>query len=243
MHAVVTGHSAGLGAEICAALLRRGASVLGLSRRSNADLAARFGARLGEHAIDLASPQALEALVTSALWSDFLSSADVAILVNNAGILAPIAQLGSEGTASIFNAVQANVAAPLALSDAFARASEACRERRILHVSSGAARTPYAGWGVYCATKAALDHHARVIALEAPSRLLVASVAPGVVDTGMQAQIRACDASRFPSVDRFKALATEGQLQSAAECAERLTAFLLSDKFGHEPVADLRTLG
>lgn len=240
MRAIVTGHSAGLGAAISATLLQRGATVLGLSRRGNHSLADRHGARLAEIPIDLADVEALAALVESEQWAAFLASTDHALLFNNAGMLAPVAPVGAQGAVAIARAVQLNVAAPLMLSDAFVAHTAHCPDRRIVHVSSGAARNPYAGWGVYCATKAALDHHARVIAIEAAGHLRVASIAPGVIDTDMQAQLRACDATHFPSVERFKALKATGQLRSAEDIAERLAEFVLSDRFGRDPVADLR---
>ena len=63
MRAIITGHSGGLGAALCDALLARGCSVLGLSRRGNPALAAHFPDSLREVAIDLADPGAIDALV------------------------------------------------------------------------------------------------------------------------------------------------------------------------------------
>ena len=135
-----------------------------------------------------------------------------------------------------------NVAAPLMLAAALCAASPPAAERRVLHVSSGAARKPYAGWSVYCATKAALDHHARAVAADALPRLRICSLAPGVVDTGMQAEIRATPLERFPLRDRFAEMQRSGGLISPQDCAAALVAHLLGDAFGSQPVADLRDL-
>ena len=135
-----------------------------------------------------------------------------------------------------------NVAAPLMLSAALARAGEPGVERRILHVSSGAARNAYPGWSVYCATKAALDLHAKAVALDATPALRVCSLAPGVVDTDMQAEIRATSADRFPMRERFEAMKRDGALVSADDCARRLVAYLTGDAFGSAAATDLREL-
>jgi NAD(P)-dependent dehydrogenase (short-subunit alcohol dehydrogenase family) len=116
-------------------------------------------------------------------------------------------------------------------------------DRRILHVSSGAARSAYPGWSVYCATKAALDHHARAVVMDNMRALRICSLAPGVVDTDMQAELRATGLERFPIRERFDNLKRSGQLTSPEACAQRLVRYLLSDEFGQNPVADLREMG
>ena len=69
----------------------------------------------------------------------------------------------------------------------------------LVNVSSGAARKPYAGWSVYCAAKAAVDRMTECVALEEAAHGLRAyALAPGVIDTDMQALIRATPAARFP---------------------------------------------
>jgi NAD(P)-dependent dehydrogenase (short-subunit alcohol dehydrogenase family) len=135
-----------------------------------------------------------------------------------------------------------NVAAPLALSAAVARASSGA-QRRILHISSGAGRNAYPGWSVYCGTKAALDHHARAVAMDDQHGVKICSLAPGVIDTGMQAEIRATPTANFPMRQRFVDLKETGSLADADECAERLVDYLLGAGYGDEVVADLRSLG
>jgi NAD(P)-dependent dehydrogenase (short-subunit alcohol dehydrogenase family) len=130
------------------------------------------------------------------------------------------------------------VAAPLALAAAVVRASRG--ERRILHVSSGAGRNAYPGWSVYCATKAALDRHAEAVLQDGDPAVRCVSLAPGVIDTGMQAEIRATPASHFPMKERFVQLKQQGALTAPEACAKKLVDYLLAEDFGSEPVADLR---
>lgn len=238
MKAVLTGHTHGLGEALAATLRARGIPVLGLARgRSPQPDDDGFT----QIALDLADAAALARWLTGDALSRFVAAADRVLLINNAGTLGPVAPAGRQGATAIAQAVALNVAAPLALTDAVIAATAHATERRIVHISSGAARTAYAGWSIYCATKAALDQHARAVALDAPAGTRIVSLAPGVIDTAMQAQIRATPLADFPNRARFEALQRDGALLSPADCARRLVDYLLSARFGAEPVADLRT--
>lgn len=238
--AIVTGHSRGLGAAIAEHLLSRGTRVLGLSRHGNASLAARFPEKLEQHALDVADAAALQRWVAAGALGAFAGASETPLLVNNAGVLQPIGPLETQSPELVSRAIAVNVGAVLALSAAFVQATEGARERRILHVSSGAGRKPYAGWSIYCATKAAIDHHARCVALDRTPGLLISSVAPGVVDTEMQAEIRASSDERFPDRPRFVAMHRDKALPSPEQTGGRLVEYLLSDAFGREAVFELR---
>lgn len=259
--AIVTGHSQGLGQAIAADLLGRGWRVLGLSRSGWPPTLASQYPGLTEVALDLADAPALAAWLAGPALAEALAGvedmagcggvpgsasagvvaqAGQVLLVNNAGLVSPIGPPGGQGAGAVMEAVALNVAAPLALADAWVAATAGVPDRRIVHISSGAARNAYAGWSVYCATKAALDMHARAVQLDAVAGLRIESLAPGVVDTGMQAHIRATDASQFPLVGRFQGLHRDGALQSPSDVARRLLAHVLGDAFGAEAVRDLR---
>lgn len=107
---------------------------------------------------------------------------------------------------------------------------------------SSAAHTAYPGWSVYCATKAALDQHTRAVALDGRANIKIRNVEPSVVDTDMQAEIRATSAERFPMLERFQALKRDGHLVTAQQAASKLVAHLLCDTYGVTPLADLRDL-
>lgn len=237
--AVVTGHSRGLGEAIAAHLLARGARVLGVSRGENPALAARFPGTLVQAQLDVADAAALTRFLETDRMSRFLEGR-TPLLVNNAGVLQPIGPLPSQDPQLIVRAVSVNVAAVMAFSAAFIQATSDTRERRILHVSSGAGRKPYAGWSIYCATKAAIDQHARCVELDRTPHLAISSVAPGVVDTEMQAEIRASSDDRFPDRPRFVALHRDKSLPSPEHTGGRVVDYLLSDVFGREAVFDLR---
>lgn len=241
IRAIVTGHARGIGAALAERLLQRDIAVLGVSRGTHPTLAARFAGRLFETALDLSDSAALAAWLGGDALRTFAADARTVLLFNNAGTVEPIGPLATQDVAAVARAVSVNVAAPLMFASAVA-ALDSDAERRIVHVSSGAARNAYAGWSVYCATKAALDHHARAVALDANSKLRISSVAPGVVDTGMQATIRGTSAERFPQRERFEQLKQNNQLTSPEAAAEKLVDYVLSDAFGSQPTTDVREL-
>lgn len=240
MKAIVTGYSRGLGAAIAENLLERGYAVLGLARQPNTSLQARFQTQLTSVTLDLADSHALIEWLAGSTLAQFVAGAEQVLLINNAGTVQPVGPPGGQGAAAVAQAVSLNVAAPLMLADAFVAATASACERRILHVSSGAARSAYAGWSVYCATKAALDQHACAVVEDGVPRLRICSLAPGVIDTDMQLEVRTSADSHFPARPRFEALKRDGGLAAPQACAERLVAYLLAENYGRQPVDDLR---
>jgi benzil reductase ((S)-benzoin forming) len=237
--AIVTGHSKGLGEGIAAALLAQGIAVLGVSRGPAMQLTERFSGLLTESEVDLGDHASLSTWMAGSVLHDFVQGADTILLVNNAGTVQPVGALQDQDPLEVLRAVTLNVAAPLALAAAVVevRGDAPCK---ILHISSGAGRSAYPGWSVYCATKAALDRHAEAVALDASEGVRCVSLAPGVIDTGMQGEIRSATSEQFPMLERFIALKEEGGLQSAEETGADIVRFLLADGFGTVPVADIR---
>ncbi|MFC5480735.1 SDR family oxidoreductase [Massilia suwonensis] len=234
MKAIVTGHTKGLGAAIAAELVQRGIPVLGLAR-SGSGAASPL---LTEIEVDLSDCAALAAFLQGDALASWLRDEGATLLVNNAGVVSPVGPLAEQDPLAALRAATLNVGAPLALAASVVRASRG--ERRILHVSSGAGRNAYPGWSVYCATKAALDRHAEAVLLDGDSTVRCCSLAPGVIDTGMQAEIRATPEANFPMKERFVQMKQEGALAAPADCARKLVDFLLAPGFGTQAVADLR---
>lgn len=238
MKAILTGHTRGVGAAIAANLLARKIPVLGLARGRlpHADL-------LAQRELDLADPAALLAWLAQTDLQDFLAGCKTVLLINNAGTVQPVGPLALQDGAAIARAVSLNVSAPLLLANAVAVASPPSAEQRIVHVSSGAGRSAYPGWSVYCATKAAVDMHARAVQLDQDAGVKICSLAPGIIDTDMQAEIRASSLAQFPLRERFEQLKRDGALAHPADCAQALVAYLLGPDFGTLAVADLREVG
>jgi NAD(P)-dependent dehydrogenase (short-subunit alcohol dehydrogenase family) len=241
MKAILTGHTRGLGAAIARELLSRGIAVFGISRNRNAEFAKQFPSLFQQAELDLGDSAALVKWLQHGTLRQFIGSADTVLLINNAGIVQPVGPIQAQDIALVAQAVNLNVAAPMMLASAVTAAARTARDVRILHISSGAARNAYAGWSVYCASKAALDHHARAVTLDRSPDVRIVSLAPGVIDTDMQAAIRGTPLEHFPLRERFEQLKRENQLTHPAECAKRVIDYLLDEGFGHEPVDDLRS--
>ncbi len=240
MKAIVTGHTRGLGQALAADLLARGIPVLGLARRDNPELDRRFPGLLQQAPLDLADPAAIQAWLAGQALARYAADAPALLLINNAGTLGPVAPLGRQSGDELVRTVNLNVTAPLLLSDAVARVYPG--PLRIAHIGSGAGRSAIAGWSIYGATKAALDRHADCAAADDDRRLRICSIAPGVVDTDMQAVIRGTAVEDFPLLANFIALKRDGSLTSPEAAAARLVRHLLSEAFGNRTMADLRDL-
>lgn len=241
--AIVTGASRGLGHALARVLLADGWTVAGMARGAMSDLA---GDRFHAIRVDLGNSGAAVAALEGLLTAERIGQASELCLINNAGVVTPVAMAGNLPTEEIAAAVAINLTTAIALTNAFLRLTAGSdAPRRVAGISSGAAHAAYAGWSVYCATKAGLDHFTRCVALEQATMskpLRIASIAPGVVDTDMQARLRQATDEDFPARGRFVELHEKGQLQTAATVAAKLAAYLTSPDFGNPPVVDLRTL-
>lgn len=244
---IVTGSSRGLGAALVAQLLQPGHALLGIARSHNTALQAQAdaaGAPLTQWTADLADPQPVAARLAQWLAGFDGAALASATLVNNAGVVGLPATLGQVPAATLSLALRAGLEAPLLLTGAFLAATSGwAGVRKVLNISSGLGRRAMAGSAAYCAAKAGMDHFSRAVALEEaarPNGARIVSLAPGVIDTDMQAELRGADAAAFPEQARFAALHAQGQLTSAADCARTLLARLARADFGQDVVADIR---
>lgn len=164
------------------------------------------------------------------------------MLIHAAGTLSPIGFAGEVDSEAYTANVLLNSAAGQVLGHVFlALAADREGERTLVMISSGAASSTNPGWSAYGAGKAALDQWVRNVGSEQERRggVVVAAIAPGVIDTAMQEQIRATSSDDFPGVERFQRLHAEGDLVDPEVAARR---FWEAVEGGLEPgsVVDLR---
>ncbi|MCX6129690.1 MAG: SDR family NAD(P)-dependent oxidoreductase [Proteobacteria bacterium] len=217
---ILTGHSSGLGQALLEQLLVKDVLLIAIARRSS-QLTAE---NLVEINYDLSG--SLENLLGQ--LHDFmeakLGSLRSLTLINNAGSIEPVDQLGQLDSLAIERSIHLNVTAPLQLINFFA-AYGSKLPLRLIQISSGAAHKAYPGWSVYCGSKAALRISAQVLAEEckrkgADFKLIIYE--PGVLDTPMQAHLRQLDAAQFPAVERFQGLHKRAELVAPADAAREL---------------------
>ena len=236
---IVTGASRGLGRAITERLLQASHRVLGISRQ-----APPASAGLEQWACDLGDPLPVAARLQAWLEGLDASGFASAALINNAALLAEPRPLRDADAASLSASVRVGLEAPLLLTAAFLRATRDWPiDKRVLHISSGLGRRAMAAQGPYCAIKAGLDHLARAQALEEallPNGAKVVSLAPGIIDTDMQVQLRGADPKSFPDHDAFVQMKRGGRLDSPDAAAAKVIAYLQRADFGQQPVADVR---
>jgi NAD(P)-dependent dehydrogenase (short-subunit alcohol dehydrogenase family) len=237
---VLTGASRGLGLSMAAQMLARGHHLLTLQRHPNPVLQGS----VEQWAVDLAEPGPVAERL--AQWVAALPRAGLAslTLVNNAALLVTPGPVRDAAAGEVTRAMRASLEAPMLLTAAFLGASgDMTAPRKVLNISSGLGRFAMAGSAVYCAAKAGLDHFSRAVALEEaerPNGARIVSLAPGVIDTDMQVQLRSADPAAFTAQARFQSMKESGGLDSGEAAAAKVLAYLERADFGASPIADVR---
>ena len=244
---ILTGASRGMGLAMAQQLLKPGNVLLCISRNVNPDLATagqKADVPLTQWTQDLADGAGASDRLRE--WLNSQNPADFASvsLINNAGVIPPIVPLRESNPADLALALRVGLEAPMALSAAFLGGTHSWPvPRKVLNISSGLGRYPMASQAGYCAAKAGMDHFTRCLALDEAlhaNGAKVCALAPGVIDTDMQVQLRGAAGEAFPDQSKFLQLKAQGQLSSPEAAAENVLRFLASADFGREPVADVR---
>jgi benzil reductase ((S)-benzoin forming) len=246
---IITGASRGMGEAIALQLLAPEHQVIGISRGRSEALQSRadtHGWALEQWQADLAAP--LEAAERLAAWlaQQDLSRFRRATLINNAGVVSTPGPVDGVPLAELSVALRVGLEATLLLSSAFLRGTVALGEkRRILNISSGLGRRAMAGSAPYCAAKAGMDNLSRAMALDEEAKpagqgAAIVSLAPGIIDTDMQLQLRSADPAKFPNQQVFADFKSGGQLMSPEQAATKIVGFLNTPGFGSTVIADVR---
>lgn len=211
---LITGVSSGIGRGLALHYLHQGAQVFGLSRRAPADFGGMPG--FAFRAADLSRLDAIAPAVGELLRD----IARIDLIILNAGMLGSIGDLSQADLDSMREVMDVNLWANKPVLDAaFSRGREV---DQVVAVSSGAAVNPARGWNAYALSKAALNMLIGLYAAERPETHFSA-LAPGLVETAMQAGIRALpDDPRYPLVDRLKRAAGTPSMPDPEELAPRL---------------------
>jgi benzil reductase ((S)-benzoin forming) len=244
---ILTGASRGMGLAMAQQLLAEGHDLLCISRKPNELLAAQAasaGRECEQWPQDLARAETAAALLQTWLQGQVTGGLASATLINNAGLIPRIASVDDIPADQLAEAMRVDLEAPMLLTGAFLRATAGWKiPRKVLNISSGLGRRAMAAQSAYCAAKAGMDHFTRCVALEQEKLAhgaRVCSLAPGVIDTDMQVQLRSADPKRFPDMGNFVGMKEKGILSTPSDAAARVLAFLQRPDFGSNPVADVR---
>jgi benzil reductase ((S)-benzoin forming) len=210
---LITGVSTGIGHALAAEYLNRGAIVYGLSRRTPDALTAND--RFHFQAVDLAD----YARIAPAIHSVLRDVPSLHLIILNAGLLGPIADVADTPLDDFKQLMDVNVWANKGILDAvFARG---IRVRQVVAISSGAAVNGNRGWGAYSISKAALNMLTKLYARERPDTHFCA-FAPGLIDTSMQDYL--CDlkdVEKFPSLGVIQSKRNTPAMPKPPEAAKR----------------------
>lgn len=225
---LVTGASKGIGLAICMELAKEHAQVVMLARSSS---------RLdeAEALVQVHSPTSFQVacdmsdLDSIRAASERICDALVRLegLVHNAGDIEPIKPIFKSSSDAWNRSMMVNLLGVQELTSLLSPLFEGGHRVRITTISSGAAVRPIASWSAYCTAKAGLDMWTRCLAAEgAEMNLSAISVAPGIVDTDMQATIRSAADEDFPLRQNFVGYHEDGQLAQADEVAKKLMSLI-----------------
>ena len=219
LRVAVTGGTSGLGLALVRRLIGRGAHVAFVAR--NATGVEQIAAETGGFGIvgDIGRKEDIHPIALQITAN--LKGLDV--LINNASALGPtpLALLADTECEELEQALRVNLLGPFRLTKAlFGALAASARNRRgaaVINISSDAAVTPYAAWGAYGASKAALRHLTAIWAEEAKSDgISFLSLDPGDMDTPLHA-------SAVPDADPTALKRPEG---AAAEIVAALLSAL-----------------
>jgi benzil reductase ((S)-benzoin forming) len=169
------------------------------------------------------------------------------VLINNAGHLGGLKRIGNQDNKIIINALTVNLIAPSVLMNKFIGTyKNYTAEKIILNVTSGAARRPIDASSTYSVSKAGVDMLSRAAAEEQKitgSDFKIVSVGPGVVETGMQKELREADEKEFSRRDEFRGYKQRGLYLTPDEAAVKFIEIIDNINKINEVVFSVREFG
>ncbi|MGZ4033294.1 MAG: SDR family NAD(P)-dependent oxidoreductase [Bacteroidia bacterium] len=211
----ITGTSRGIGKAFAEHLLENPANnVIGISRQRSIE-----HPNYRHFHLDLTDVNAV-----ASFRFELHSNPEKIYLINNAGALGFIKPIGKLSADIIIKNYTLNLIAPSVLTNEFINCYDGTdAEKVIVNISSGAGKNPIDGWAVYCSSKAGIDMFSRVVDTEQKVRaehpqdnihkgFKIFSIAPGVVNTEMQTNIRSADKEDFSRLEDFIGYKVNNQL-------------------------------
>ncbi|MFY9210125.1 MAG: SDR family oxidoreductase [Aestuariivita sp.] len=187
---LITGASRGIGAEAARVFAAAGANV-GLMARSTDSLDALV-AEIGDAALAISGDVSRYEDMQAAVSACTKRFGGLDILINNAGVVEPIAHMGKADPEAWGHVIDINLKGVFYGMHAALPVMQQAGGGTVLTVSSGAAHGPVEAWSHYCASKAGAAMLTRCLDKEERSNGIRAmGLSPGTVATQMQREIKA----------------------------------------------------
>ena len=241
---LVTGASKGLGRSIALAIANSGATVIALARNSSElnDIESKLKA-ISANSIALSCDLSKSTDISNA--SDLILSKfeHLSGIVHNAGMINPIGNMLDISQDDWELTLKVNLLGVQDLTGSLDAVIGGEKHTRVTTISSGASQRSLHGWSAYCVSKAGLDMWTKCMAEEGENENISAlAIAPGIVDTAMQEDIRSADESSFPLLQNFKDYYANGELSKPDDVAIKLLPYCLGDLGNNGDRLDVRNL-
>jgi len=231
--AVITGAGRGLGRAIALAMAREGAGVTIISRSLNElhtveETITASGGKCLAFKGDVSRESDVDRMVTQAMTM----FGRIDILVNNAAVIGPARFLEDAIPDEWEKTIGINLNGAYYCTHAIAPIMRGIGGGKIINVTSGLGKGPYPRFCAYGVSKAGIIQLTRSLAEELKDiNIQVNAIDPGVMDTSMQADVRALGPAALGNevYDRFMENKNQGILKDPAVVAE-LAVFLASSK-------------
>ncbi|HAW45951.1 MAG TPA: short-chain dehydrogenase [Roseovarius sp.] len=197
---LITGASKGIGAAAARVFAEAGANVALVAR--NGDAIAKLAGEIGPSAIAIPCDVSRYWEMEAAVEACHTAFDRLDVLINNAGVIAPISMLAEADPDAWGHAIDINLKGVFNGMRAALPGMIARGEGTIITVSSGAAHNALEGWSAYCASKAGAAMLTRSADLEARGAgVRVMGLSPGTVATDMQREIKESGVNAVAALD------------------------------------------
>jgi benzil reductase ((S)-benzoin forming) len=226
--AIISGGSKGLGEKLCELYLAQDFEVVEFSRTAP---------HIYSVALDLASSHDVSQILSELLLPLAKREWQEIVAISNAGMLTPVGPASKKDIDSVIANLNTNfVSGIVFMTEVLRHFQKHTGKKTLASISSGAAVGERAGWSLYCAAKAGVEHFIRSVATEQDAEsqpFKMINVDPGLIDTAMQLEIRQSSVDDFPSLEQFKQRKKAGLLVPPAKVAEGVVRIIEDSNVGN----------
>ena len=238
---VLTGASKGLGLEILKQVLEKPNTLVVSVSRTKLNFEVAHLVQINLDLTDFRNCEELMATLVDIITGQ--NTLKKITLVNNAARLGEIKTCINASSLDVAKTIFLNTTVPILLQNRVLQYASEHTFVEVLHIISGAANKAYHGWGGYCASKAGLSMATKTAALEITNLGLNAkawALIPGVIDTGMQEEIRNSNTRDFHELERFVKMKSENMLISPVVIASFISKAITEKGFVNGEVYNVK---